>query len=125
MYEKNLLEGLQGPVSQSVDAVKALLTWKGRAVDPMPSKIEFTNEGEEGRLMLILSNDKQNYYVTTARACSCSSATYHPGQPCKHQRAHFGAKVAATEATNESLIQRGGFKPFALLLGEEKAAEVA
>jgi hypothetical protein len=110
MNEMNLLEGLQGPVSQSVDAVKALLTWKGRAVDPLPPVVEFTHEGEEGRLMLVLSNKKDSYYVTTSANCSCPARTYNPGQPCKHQRKHFGAKVAAPEVTaSESLIERGGF----------------
>jgi len=90
MSGKNRLEGRTGPVTQSVEAVKALLTWKGRAVDPLPSVVEFTRDGEEGRLVLVLSNDKKSYYVTTARACSCPAA-YHQG-PCKHQRKFFGAR---------------------------------
>jgi len=93
MSGKNLLEGRTGPVTQSVEAVKALLTWKGRASDPLPSVVEFANEGEESRLVLVLSNDKKNYYVTTARACSCPASTDHPGLPCKHQRKYFGAKL--------------------------------
>jgi hypothetical protein len=96
MSGKTIFDGAS-PKTQSIDAVKALLSWRGRGTDPMPATVEFTHEGGEGRLMLILSNDKKNYYVTTARACSCPSATYHPGQPCKHMRKHFGAKIAATE----------------------------
>lgn len=93
MFGKNLLEGRTGPVTQSVEAVKALLTWKGCAFDPLPSVVEFANDGEESRLVLVLSNKKNGYYTVTAKACSCPSATYRPGQPCKHQRKHFGAKL--------------------------------
>jgi len=92
MDGKTLFDGTS-PKTQSVEAVKALLTWKGRAVDPLPSVVEFARDGEESRLMLVLNNDKKNYYVTTARACSCPASTDHPGQPCKHQRKYFGAKL--------------------------------
>jgi hypothetical protein len=91
MSGKTIVDGASQK-TQSVEAVKALLTWKGRAVDPLPSVVAFANEGEEGRLMLVLSGDKKSYYVTTERACSCPSATYHQG-PCKHQRKYFGAKL--------------------------------
>jgi len=107
MSGKNLLEGLQGPVSQSVGAVKALLTWKGRAIDPLPSVLEFTHEGKEGRLMLVLSNKKDEYYVTTARACSCSARTDRPGAPCQHQRKYFGARPE--QATVSSIRPTGGW----------------
>jgi hypothetical protein len=85
MSEKTLFE-MQNPVTQSIDAVKALLTWRGRGTDPMPSTLEFVNEGEGSRLVLVLSNKKDSYYVVTSTKCSCPAATYHPGQPCKHQR---------------------------------------
>ena len=102
MSGKNLLEGQTGPISQSVDAVKSLLTWRGRGCDPMPSTLEFVNEGEGSRLVLVLSNKKDSYYVVTPAKCSCPSATYHPGQPCKHQRKHF-PQVAMPAAEEESL----------------------
>jgi hypothetical protein len=105
MDGKTLFDGAS-PKTQSLDAVKALLTWKGRAVDPLPSVVEFANEGEESRLMLVLSNDKKNYYVTTARACSCPSATYHQ-EPCKHQRKYFGAKQ--DQVTTGSIRPTGGW----------------
>jgi hypothetical protein len=76
--------------SQSIDAVKALLAWKGRSSDPLPSVVEFKSEEEgDSRLVLVLSNDKSIYYVTTASACSCLASLYRGG-PCKHQRKHFG-----------------------------------
>jgi hypothetical protein len=97
MSEKNLLEDRTGPVTQSVEAVKALLTWKGRASDPLPSVVEFANEGKESRLMLVLSNKKNSYYVTTATKCSCPSQTYRGGT-CKHIRKFFPQEQAATAA---------------------------
>jgi hypothetical protein len=104
MNEKNLLEGPHGPVSQSIDAVKALLTWKGRAVDPLPSVLEFTRDGEEGRLMLILSNKRDVYYVTTPKTCSCPAKIYDPSAPCKHMRQHFGSMIAEQPAMDRPVI---------------------
>ena len=85
---KTLIQ-MENPVSQSLDAVKSLLTWRGRGTDPMPSMVEFVDEGEGSRLVLVLSNKKDSYYVVTPAKCSCPAATYHPGQPCKHIRKHF------------------------------------
>jgi hypothetical protein len=84
--------------SQSIDAVKALLAWKGRSSDPLPSVVEFKSEEEgDSRLMLILSNKKDLYYTVTAMACSCPAALYRGG-PCKHQRKYFSLKPHATTA---------------------------
>jgi hypothetical protein len=120
MNGKNMLEGHFGPVTQSLDAIKCLLSLVGRASDPLPTDVSL----EGGRVVLILSNKKDCYYVATQKKCSCPANTYHPGQPCKHQRAHF-PQVATTAATkpaaNEPLIKRGGFKPFDEMPGEEKA----
>jgi hypothetical protein len=81
---KNLLEGRAGPVTQSIDAVKALLAWKGHPINSLPSDVTLYN----GRLVLVLNNKKDAYYTCTARACSCPAATYHHG-PCKHKRKFF------------------------------------
>jgi hypothetical protein len=97
MSGKTLIE-MQNPVTQSLDAIKAFLIWKGRAVDPMPSTIEFMQD--EGRMVLVLSNKKDSYYVTTATACSCPSATYRGGQ-CKHMRRFFPQEQAATPIATE------------------------
>jgi hypothetical protein len=43
---------------------------------------------EGSRCVLVLSNKKDCYYVTTSRACSCPAATFNHG-PCKHQRKYF------------------------------------
>jgi CubicO group peptidase (beta-lactamase class C family) len=68
----------------------------------MPSTLELINEGEGSRLVLVLSNKKDSYYVVTPAKCSCPAATYHPGQPCKHQRKHF-PQVAMPAAEEESI----------------------
>jgi hypothetical protein len=104
----NMLEGRTGPITQSVEAVKALLTWKGRAVDPLPSVVEFANEGEESRLVLVLSNKRNSYYVVTSAKCSCPSATYHNGR-CKHQRKHFPQEQPAMVADGGSIRPEVGW----------------
>ena len=119
MSEKNLLEGRTGPVTQSVDAIKNLLAYVGRASDPMPSDVSLDN----GRLVLIQSNKKDCYYVATQKACSCPSATYRHNGPCKHQRKYFAEATAQIRPTaSEPLIQRGGFRPFDEMQGEEVRA---
>ncbi len=77
------------PVTQSIDGVKALLQWRGRAVDPLPSFVELGKE--ESRIVLVLSNKHDCYFVATSAACSCP-ASGHRG-PCGHQR-HFFPEVA-------------------------------
>ena len=99
MNGKTLIE-MQNPVTQSLDAIKAFLTWRGRAVDPMPSTIEFMQD--EGRMVLVLSNKKDSYYVTTAIKCSCPSATYRGG-PWKHMRKHFPQEQVVTSSAAESI----------------------
>jgi len=120
MSNKNLLEGLTGPQTQSVDAVRALLAWRGHPTEPMPASVELA-----GGLVLVLNGKRDAYYVTTSRACSCPSAIYRPGKPCKHQRKYF--PVAKSEAEPESMgslrPDMRGFRPVSLLPGE--AEEVA
>lgn len=72
--------------TQSIEAVKAFLSWKGRAADPLPTFMELGQE--DSRLVMVLSNKKDCYYVVTARGCSCPAATYDHS-PCKHQRKYF------------------------------------
>jgi hypothetical protein len=113
--------------TQSVQAVKSLLTWRGRAVDPMPSHIQFAHEGEEGRLVLVLSNKRDSYYVVTAKVCSCPAQTFTPGQPCKHRRQHFPqlAKRSRVESAGSLRPDMAGFRPIATLPGEEKAVKAS
>ena len=99
---------IEKPITQSVEAVKALLSWRGRAADPLPSFIEMGKE--ESRLVLVLSNKQDAYYTVTARDCSCPAAIYHHG-PCKHQRKYFPEVNAATKPA-AIVMERKPFKPF-------------
>jgi hypothetical protein len=105
----NLLEGRCGPITQSVEAIKNLLAFVGRASDPLPSDVTLDN----GRLVMVLSNKKDAYYTVTAKACSCPSATYRGG-PCKHQRKYFPQEQAAKPgagATEPGSIRPAGKWP--------------
>ena len=93
MAGKTLID-IQKPTTQTLEAVKALLAWRGRASDPLPEYVEM-GEGER-RLVLVLSNKKDAYYTVTAKDCSCPARNWHPGQPCKHQRRYF-AEQATTK----------------------------
>ena len=84
MVEKTLLAS-GSPITQRINAVKALLAWKQVSSDPLPQEVSL----DSGRLVLVLSKKKDCYYVTTAHACSCPAATYHPGARCKHSRKYF------------------------------------
>ena len=96
------------PQTQTVDAIKALLSWRGRASDPLPSFVELGKE--ESRLVLVLSNKKDCFYVTTARACSCPAAIYNHG-PCKHQRKHFAELIAKPAPSEPGSIRPVGKWP--------------
>jgi hypothetical protein len=84
MVEKTLLAS-GSPITQRIDAVKSLLAWKQVSSDPLPQEVSL----DSGRLVLVLSKKKDCYYVTTAHACSCPAATYHPGTRCKHSKKYF------------------------------------
>lgn len=109
MSERTILD-VESPKTQSINSVKALLSWKGRASDPLPSFLEM-GEGES-RLVLVLSNKRDCYYVTTPRDCSCPARGWHPNQPCKHQRKYFPEVKAATKAIDSIMPKCKSFKPF-------------
>ena len=96
----------ESPKTQRIDAVKALLAWKQVSSDPLP---EFVEMGEgDNRLVLVLSNKKDAYYVVTPMGCSCPAATYHPGQPCKHSRKYFPQPKKSRvelEAEGEAILE--------------------
>jgi len=85
----------ESPKTQSIDAVKALLAFKKVACNPLPQEVSL----DDGRLVLVLNNKKDAYYVVTPTGCSCPAATYHPGQPCKHSRKYFPQPNPAEEPT--------------------------
>jgi len=112
---------IESPVTQSLDAIKSLLAYVGRSADPLPADVSLDN----GRLVLVLSNKKDVYYTTTARACSCPSSTYRGGR-CKHTRHYFPQEqvVAATEPSSirpEGKWPGGLNGPVDKIPGEEKA----
>jgi hypothetical protein len=74
---------LGSAVTQSTEAVVSLLKYLGKTIDPLPQTVDLPG------LVLVLSNKRDVFYVTTATSCSCPSAAYRPGQRCKHQRKHF------------------------------------
>jgi len=90
-----------GPITQSIEAVKVLLDYAGRASDPLPTDVSLDN----GRLVLVLNDKKDAYYTVTAKACSCPSAIYRHNGPCKHQRKYFAEQIAksASEDRTESI----------------------
>jgi len=81
---------MENPTTQRTDAVEALAACLGR---------EISRDGvlDLGSLKLVKSNKGDAFYGVTAKACSCPSAAYRPGQSCKHQRALFPQGEAATK----------------------------
>jgi hypothetical protein len=100
----------ENPKTQTVEGVKALITYHnhGEAPKEMPAFYRMS-----GEMVLVKSNKGDSYYVTTSKDCSCPAKTYNPGKPCKHQRIYFKQITKVETMTDEPLIQRGGFKPFA------------
>jgi hypothetical protein len=60
------LSNRASPKTQSIDAVKALLALKKVSSDPLPEFVVM--DKEDLRLVLVLSNKRDCYYVTSARA---------------------------------------------------------
>jgi hypothetical protein len=95
-----LLEVASGPVTQTAEAVKQLITFvnHGEAPKELPDFFRLSET-----VVLIQSSHKDAYYVTTAKSCSCPSATYRPGRTCKHQRKFLGMKDAPQVPACQSL----------------------
>lgn len=96
MVNRMEIEAIQNSgslITQSIDAVKSLLAYVGRASDPLPTFLELPDK----RCILVLSNKKDAYYTVTPEGCSCPSATYRPGKPCKHQRKYFQEATTASK----------------------------
>ena len=124
MAGKTIID-IRKPVTQSIEAVKALLAWRGRAADPLPSFVELA-----GGARLTKSRKGDCYYTTTRAECSCPARNWHPNQPCKHMKA-LDASLAIQESrekarayqarqrglkgtapTIDSIMPRKSFKPF-------------
>ncbi len=74
---------LGAAVTQPTEAVVSLLKYLRKPIDPLPQTVDLPG------LVLVLSNKKDVYYITSDSSCSCPSAAYRPGQRCKHQRKYF------------------------------------
>jgi hypothetical protein len=85
MVERTLLDSASCPLTQGIDAVKQLIAYYDHGLAPAEMPPFYRLSGE---MVLVLSNKKDSYYVTTPKTCSCPAATYRPGQ-CKHQRRYF------------------------------------
>ena len=103
MNGKTIIQ-IEKPQTQTVGSVKALLAWRGRASDPLPSFVELGKE--DSRLVLVLSNKRDVYYTTTARDCSCPARNWHPGQPCKHQRRYFPEAATIQKQTMAATLEQ-------------------
>jgi len=77
---------MESPVTQTVEAVQQLIAYfnHGQTPEEMPSFYRLS-----GELVLVQAKKGDAYYVTTPKSCSCPSATYNPGKPCKHSRKYF------------------------------------
>ena len=106
MERRRLLASVS-PVTQSIEAVKALLVYAGRASDPLPTFLELGR----GRCVLVLSNKKDAYYTVTPKECSCPSAAYRQGKPCKHQRKYFPEMAIARDDASLEKIKPYGKWP--------------
>lgn len=104
----NLLEGRTGPITQSIDAIKNLLAFVGRASDPLPSDVSLDN----GRLVLVLSNKKDAYYTCTAAKCSCPGNQFRHN--CKHMRRYFPQEIA-----KQAAMQMDSIRPAAGWIGPD------
>jgi len=87
---------LETPVTQSVDAVKALLAYMHRPAEPLPEFVEL-----QDRVRLTRSKDGKGYYLTTPKNCSCPARAFNPGAPCKHMKA---LQVSIVEREDESIM---------------------
>jgi hypothetical protein len=95
---------VEKPTTQTVDAVKSLLTYVGRASDPMPIFVEL-----KGGVRLTKSSKGDCYYTTTATDCSCRARTYNPCTPCKHMKvlqASNGVEASRAQARAYQAHQR-------------------
>jgi hypothetical protein len=116
MAGKTLIQ-MENPTTQRTDAVEALAAYLNKSIEGGVLDL--------GSLKLVKSNKGDAFYGVTATKCSCPSAAYRAGQSCKHQRAHFGAKVESPTETGSIKPALPAFRPFDTLPDEEKVAGVA
>jgi hypothetical protein len=74
----NLLEGMFGATTQTIDSGKALACFLGMK-EELPESIVLENGAQ-----LTLSSKKDCYYYTSEKSCTCKAGTY--GRLCKHRK---------------------------------------
>lgn len=92
-------------VTQTTASVVSLLKYLGKPIDPLPETVDLPG------MILVLSNKKDVYYITTDNSCSCPSSSYRPGQKCKHQRKHFPQVAKPTSMESVDSPQLAGKWP--------------
>jgi hypothetical protein len=78
MYERNLLAGIVGPTTQTIESGKALAKFL-RLSEELPESIALANGAR-----LTLSSKKDVYYYTTLQSCTCEAGQNH--KICRHRR---------------------------------------
>ena len=99
MSGRTIFEGVN-LTTQEPQAVNALAAYLNKPVQDGVLDL--------GDVKLVRSNRGDAFYVVSAKSCSCPSAFYNHGGPCKHQRKHFGIK---SESKPVPEMKRGGFRP--------------
>ena len=80
----NLLDGIVGATSQTIESVKALAKFLGLK-EELPEAIALANGAR-----LTLSSKKGCYYYTSDKVCTCKAGTY--GRICRHRKVMEGPK---------------------------------
>ncbi len=108
MSGKTILE-IASPVTQTRKAVAQLITYFNHGQEPaeMPAFYRLTAD-----MVLVQGNKKDAYYVVTPKSCSCPSATYRPGQACKHIRGYFPQSKAKEEPLGDKVNSRSAREEF-------------
>lgn len=99
MMAGKLLVEISNPVTQTIDAGKALAKFLGLK-EELPEKISLVNGSQ-----LTLSSKKDCYYYTSLNGCSCKAGQYN--QICKHRRDLCEATREAAKETKtpKTLLQ--------------------
>jgi hypothetical protein len=95
---------LASPVTQTAESIKQLIKYFHHGQEPaeMPDFWRIT-----ASMVLVRNNKGDAYYVTTPKSCSCPSANYRPGKPCKHQRTYFPQPKTPAPESMESIRPEG------------------
>ena len=74
----NLLDGMVGPTTQTIDSGKALAKFLGME-EELPESIALANGAR-----LVLSKKRDCFYFVSEKGCTCRAGTY--GRICRHRK---------------------------------------